>query len=103
MIEITWLNFQIYGSCFIDTFIKTTDVVSLSDDVMMTLAPGSNITLLIAALWMLAMWRQETMLSWSSRSFWDKKMEESAAAAGQSSLNLCFVRSNSTEIAQHKR
>lgn len=55
MIEITWLNFQIYGSCFIDTFIKTTDVVSLSDDVMMTLAPGSNITLLIAALWMLAM------------------------------------------------
>ncbi|KAG7226388.1 hypothetical protein INR49_013799 [Caranx melampygus] len=43
------------GSLFSATFKQTTEVVSLSEDVMMTLVPGSNITLLIGSWWMLGM------------------------------------------------
>ena len=54
---VTCLNLQISGCPLGVTFRKTTEVVSLSDEVMMTLVSGSNITRLTGCLWILGMWR----------------------------------------------
>lgn len=93
-----------WGSCFRATFMKTTEVLSLSDEVMTTLDSGSNITLLIGSWWMLGMWRWETMLLCSARSYCHDKMRTAWVFSNQQLLvitvTLFTTRVGTTHLLQ---